>query len=107
MVKVSFVAKDSRVLPEMSAKVAFLSREVKPEEETPRTALNPSAILTRDGKATVFVIRGDTAVESPVTTGDRIGDMVEILGGVKPGDTVVLKPIEKMKDRAKIKIAEK
>ena len=107
MVKVSFVAKDSRILPEMSAKVAFLSREVKPEEETPRTALNPSAILTRDGKATVFVIRGDTAVESPVTTGDRIGDMVEILGGVKPGDTVVLKPIEKMKDRAKIKIAEK
>jgi RND family efflux transporter MFP subunit len=107
MVKVSFLEKDSRVLPEMSAKVAFLSRDVRPGEETSRTALNPSAIVTREGKTTVFIIRGNTVVESHVRTGDKIGDMVEILDGLKPGDTVVLKPSEKMKDGTKIKIAEK
>jgi HlyD family secretion protein len=107
MVKVSFLEKDNRVLPEMSAKVAFLSREVKPEEEKPLTALASSAIVTRGGKSTVFIIRGNKAIESPVITGEKIGDMVEILQGLKPGDTVVLKPIEKMKDGAKIKIAEK
>ncbi len=107
MVKVSFLEKDSRVLPEMSAKVAFLSREVKPDEEKARTALTPSAILTRGGKSTVFIIRGNKVIESPVITGENIGDMVEILQGLKPGDTVVLEPIEKMKDGAKIKIAEK
>jgi RND family efflux transporter MFP subunit len=107
MVKVSFLEKDNRVLPEMSAKVAFLSREVKPDEEKPLTALASSAIVTRGRKLTVFIIRGNKAIESPVITGEKIGDMVEILQGLNPGDTVVLKPIEKMKDGAKIKIAEK
>lgn len=107
LVKVSFLEKDSRVLPEMSAKVAFLSREVRPDEETPRTALNPAAILTRDGKASVFIVQGNKVIESNVKTGEKMGDMVEILDGVKPGDTVVLTPIEKMKDGTKIRIAEK
>jgi multidrug efflux pump subunit AcrA (membrane-fusion protein) len=51
LVKVRFVDKDERILPEMSAKVAFLSREVKKEEEKPRTALNFAAIFMRDGKS--------------------------------------------------------
>jgi RND family efflux transporter MFP subunit len=107
MVKVSFLEKDSRVLPEMSAKVAFLSREVKPDEEKPLTALTPLAIVTRNGKSKVFLIRENRVIESPVSTGQQLGDMVEILEGVKPGDTVVLKPLEKMKDGARIKIPEK
>jgi RND family efflux transporter MFP subunit len=107
MVKVSFLEKDSRVLPEMSAKVAFLSREVKPDEENPRTALTPLAISTGDGKSAVFLIRENRVIETPVSTGQRLGDMVEILKGVKPGDTVVLKPLEKMKDGARIKMPEK
>ena len=39
MVKIRFIDKDNRILPEMSAKVAFLSREVQGEEEKPRTVL--------------------------------------------------------------------
>jgi len=107
MVKVRFLEKDSRVLPEMSAKVAFLSREVKPDEEKPRTALNPSAILTRDGRSIVFLIKEDRVIETPITTGEKLGEMIEVLQGVKAGDTVVIKPPERMKDRAKIKIIEK
>ena len=107
MVKVRFLEKDSRVLPEMSAKVAFLSREVKRDEEKPRTALNPSAILTRDGRSIVFLIKEDRVIETPITTGEKLGEMIEVLQGVKAGDTVVIKPPERMKDRAKIKIVEK
>ena len=107
MVKVRFLEKDSRVLPEMSAKVAFLSREVKPDEEKPRTALNPSAILTRDGRSIVFLIKEDRVIKTPITTGEKLGEMIEVLQGVKAGDTVVIKPPERMKDRAKIKIIEK
>lgn len=107
MVKVSFLEKDSRVLPEMSAKVAFLSREVKPDEEKARTALNPSAILTRDGKSIVFLIKENRAIKTPITTGEKLGEMIEVLQGVKAGDTVVMKPLERMKDGAKIKIVEK
>jgi RND family efflux transporter MFP subunit len=107
MVKVRFLEKDSRVLPEMSAKVAFLSREVKPDEEKPRTALSPAAVLTIDGMSTVFLIKENRVIKTSITTGDKLGDMTEVLQGVKAGDTVVMKPLEKMKDGAKIKIVEK
>ncbi len=107
MVKIRFVDKDPRILPEMSAKVAFLSREVTSDEQEPRTALNPSAILERNDRRTVFLIQDDRVAEKPVRIGEKIGDMVEILDGVKAGDRVVLSPLEKMRDGLKIKIAEK
>ena len=107
MVKVRFIDKDKRILPEMSAKVAFLSREVKSDEQKPRTALNPAAISSHDGKKSVFLIKGDKVSETPVTLGEQLGDMVEILSGVKAGDRVVLQPLNKMKDGMRIKVAEK
>jgi RND family efflux transporter MFP subunit len=107
MIKVRFINRDRRILPEMSAKVAFLSREVRSDELKPRTALNPDAIRDRNGKKTVFLIRENRVMETPVTLGEKLGDMVEVLSGVKAGDRVVLKPLDKMKDRLKIKVAEK
>ena len=106
MVKVRFVDKDSRILPEMSAKVAFLSRPVKPEEQKPHTALNSASVITRNGKKFVFLIKGNRAVETPIIVGDQLGDMIEVLGGVKAGDNVVLKPLKKLKSGSKIKKAQ-
>jgi RND family efflux transporter MFP subunit len=107
MVKVRFIDKDKRILPEMSAKVAFLSREVKSDEQKPRTALNPAAITNHNGKKSVFLIKGNKVSETPVASGAQLGDMVEILSGVKAGDRVALKPLNKMKDGMRIKVAEK
>lgn len=107
MVKIRFKDKDNRILPEMSAKVAFLSREVKSEEQKPRTALNPSALLTRNDKKSVFLIKGTHAIETPVTVGAQLGDMIEVLSGVKAGDSVVLKPLNKIKNGSRIKVIEK
>lgn len=107
MVKVRFVDKDPRILPEMSAKVAFLSREVKPEEQEPRTALNPAAVVTRNGQTVVFLIQENRVAETPVKTGFQLGDMVEVQTGVKAGDRIVLKPLDKMKNGLRVKVAEK
>lgn len=107
MVKVSFEEKDDRVLPEMSAKVAFLSRGVLPHEEKPRIALTPDAIVKRDGQSVVYLISGNRVEERAVRTGEKLGDMIEITEGLKPGDTVVLKPLTRLKHGAKVKIAEK
>lgn len=107
MVKVRFVDKDSRILPEMSAKVAFLSRLVKTEEEKPRTALNQTALVNRKDRKTAFLVKGDRVVETPVSLGRPMGDMVEILEGVKAGDRVVLNPSSKLRDGSRIKIEEK
>lgn len=106
MVKVRFMDKDSRVLPEMSAKVSFLRRPVRPEEQKPRTAINSKAVLDRGGRKIVFLIKDNRAIETPVSTGEQFDDMIEILSGVKAGDRIVLRPLDKMKNGAKIKVAE-
>jgi len=107
LVKVRFIDKDSRILPEMSAKVAFLSREIKDDEQKPRTAFNPAAVIDRKGKTSVFLIKENRVIETPVTLGEKLGDMVEVLSGVKAGDRIVLKPLDKVKNGSRIKIAEK
>jgi RND family efflux transporter MFP subunit len=107
LVKIRFIDKDNRILPEMSAKASFLSREVKSDERKPRTVLNPSSLITRNGKQFVFIIKENRVVKTPVTTGVKLGDMIEVLNGLKAGDRVVLKPLDKMRDGLRIKVAEK
>jgi RND family efflux transporter MFP subunit len=107
MVKVRFAERDPRVLPEMSARVAFLEREITREEETPRTSVNPAAVVSRNGKQVVFIVEDDKAVERAVTIGEKIGDSVEIQEGIKPGEKVVVNPPKKLKSGSKVKRKEK
>jgi RND family efflux transporter MFP subunit len=107
MVKVRFIDKDSRILPEMSAKVAFLSRPVKSDEQKPRTALNRAALINRGEKKKVFLVKGDRIFKTAVSLGPEIGDMIEVLDGVKAGDNVVLNPPNGLKNGSKIKVLEK
>jgi RND family efflux transporter MFP subunit len=107
MVKVRFVEKDSRILPEMSAKVAFLSRPATPEEQKPRIAINQSAVVNRKERKVLFLVREDRAVEIPIRPGPQMGDMVEVLDGIKVGDQLVLNPPDKLRNGMKIKAAEK
>jgi HlyD family secretion protein len=107
MVKVRFLDRDPRVLPEMSAKVAFLERPVGPGEGKPRVALPPAAVVKRDGKSVVFLLRGDKVIETALTLGAKVGDLVEVLSGVKAGERVAIKPLEKLHDQSRVKTAEK
>jgi HlyD family secretion protein len=106
LVKVRFVERDARVLPDMSAKIAFLSKPVPPDEKKAVVAVQPSAIVTRNGKKVVYAIENDHAREVHVTTGERIGDVIAVQG-VKPGDTLVLAPTEHIKDGARVTLAKK
>jgi len=106
LVKVRFVDRDERVLPDMSAKIAFLSKPASAQDRQPVTAVQASAVVERDGRPVVFVVKDDTVHATAVTTGTRIGELVAIRG-VKPGDTVVLAPGAKLKDGAKVTVAKK
>jgi len=106
LVKTAFLEKDPRILPEMSAKVAFLSRQVTPEEEKPFKALPATAVVTRDKERLVFVVRNNRVLNTAVHLGRQLDTMVEVLDGVEPGDQVVLTPLDKMKDGIKVKIAQ-
>jgi len=107
MVKVRFIDKDSKVLPEMSAKVAFLSRQATAEEQRPRTAISQSSLVTQNGSEKVFLVKDGRAVETPVSLGTRMGDMVEVLNGLKLGDQVVLNPSARLTNGSKVKVPEK
>lgn len=106
LVKIGFVDRDSRILPEMSAKVAFLSREVRPGEETPRVVINPAAVRDRNGRKFVFLVKEDRAVEKEIKAGKMLGDMTEVLEGLAAGDKVVINLPGKLKGGDRLKIAE-
>lgn len=106
-VKVQFLDRDPRILPEMSAKVAFLEKEMAAGQRTARTAVQPAAIVQRSGKNVVFIIRDGKAVVTPIETGEKIGDMVEVLKGPKAGDKIVLRPGDKLDDGDAVKTAAK
>src|SRR3954454_7319893 len=107
MTKVRFDAIDSRVLPEMSAKVSFLSQDVAPEQQRPLTAVHSDALTTRDGRNVLFVVRDGKANEVAVTPGVKIGELTAITGEVKSGDRVVQKPAAQLKNGTLVKPATK
>ncbi|HCR14070.1 MAG TPA: efflux RND transporter periplasmic adaptor subunit [Solidesulfovibrio sp.] len=106
LVKVRFDALDPRVLPEMSAKVAFLSRALTQAETTPRLAVPAAAVTTRDGRDAVFVIKDGKALLTPVTLGEPLGDMREVTSGLESGLKVVLSPPDKLASGDAVTLAE-
>lgn len=107
MVKVGFVELDPRILPEMSAKVAFLERPVTVGEELPKTVVPRKAVVTRAGIAVVYLVKGDRLVETKIATAEMSGDQIEIRSGVNPGDKIALQPLEKLKNGSRVKIITK
>ena len=106
MVKVSFLARDPRILPEMSAKVAFLERPIRSEEQQPRVMLPKAALIKRDGKSFVYLLKGDSVSETLVETVASGDELVEIKG-VKVGGKVALKPLDKLANGSKVKTVQK
>jgi len=107
MTKVKFDDIDPRVLPEMSAKVSFLSQEITSEQQRPLVAVHADALAQRDGRTVVFVVRDGKAVAVPVTPGSKVGDLTSITGAVKSGEKVVAKPPETLTNDALVKVAAK
>lgn len=104
--KVRFVDIDPRVLPEMSAKVAFLSQEMPADQRKPRIVVPPGAVVERDGLSVVFVAKDGRAVQVPVVTGERLGEFVQV-SGVKPGERIVLRPPSGLRDGARLALPAK
>jgi len=104
LTKVKFLEKDDRILPEMSAKVAFLSRPLPVGERKPRLALPKAAVITRDGSNYAFLLDGNRVKLTPLTLGPEMGDLVEIKQGLKEGDKVVLKPPASLPDGSRVQV---
>jgi RND family efflux transporter MFP subunit len=106
LTKVKFLERDDRILPEMSAKVAFLSRPLSAGESQPRLAVSKAALATRKGRTVAFVLDGGQVRETAVTVGPDLGEMVEIVSGLKEGDRVVVNPPASLDNRERVKVKE-
>lgn len=109
MTKIRFDQLDPRVLPEMSAKVAFLSKNITDADQQPVTAVPANAIAERDGQSVVWRVQGSTeggTVEAvAVKPGRQLGDLREVQGPIKPGDKIVVTPPARLKDGARVALS--
>jgi len=74
-------------------------------EQPGRTAgvLVPAAsVQTTSGTSRVYVVAGDHVEERIVTTGDTVGDLVEITKGLKSGERVATKNVAQLADGIKV-----
>jgi RND family efflux transporter MFP subunit len=106
MVKVGFKHYDERVLPEMSAKVLFLSDKPKDEVKDEKSALivPMTSVTNREGRDVVYLVREEKAVEVPVTIGRKFNAYVEIISGISDGDKVIDKVTDQIKNGIKVKV---
>jgi len=105
MVKVGFKDYDSKVLPEMSAKVLFLKeqKEIADVNEPPVLMVENSAIVTRGDKKVVYKIINEKAVEIPVITGREFSGYIEIVSGLENGEQVIDNPGKEIVDGISVK----
>jgi len=104
-VKVKFLDDASGVLPDMSARVSFLTEALQADKlaEPPRTVVPESAVVERNGARVVFVVEGDSVRMSTVKLGPPFGGGFELLEGPPPGTKLVSEPSAELKDGQRIK----
>ncbi len=106
MVKVGFKDYDSRVLPEMSAKVLFMMESNKKVdvEEKDVLVVPTSSIVKKDNKTIVYTVRDGKIAETIINIGRQFDIYTEVTSGLNQGDRIVETINEKIKDGAKVKV---
>jgi RND family efflux transporter MFP subunit len=117
MVKVRFEELDPRILPEMSAKAAFLSRALGPDENKPVLGVHRDALVSQRGGQGLFRVEKGQAEWVPIKDPHFLGDYLmigpEFFGDhlmpappVKHGDRIVIKPPARLKPGDRVEISE-
>lgn len=106
LVKVKFDRIDARALPDMSAKVVFLSRRLSSEERKPLVSVSGQAVTLEQGKPVVFLLEGDRLkrVELAASAVAQPGSELVPVVGLSPGQRVVMRPAD-LRDGQRVKLA--
>ena len=108
-VKVSILDKDKFLRPEMSCNVTFLQPQAKKTQDAGATSqriitVPKDAVITVDGKPTVFAIEDGKARALPVTTGADLRGQIIVKQGLAGTETLVTNPPQKLKDGDTVRI---
>ncbi len=91
-VRIRFLERDRRVLPDMGVRVAFLERQEAEaaSTQTPNGVLVPATAVSGEGSARfVWVVENQTAERRDVVVGNAVGSRVRISDGLAGGERVV------------------
>jgi len=106
MVKVRFEVLDPRILPEMSAKAAFLLRPLGEQENKPVLGVHRDALVSKGGGQGLFRVEKGKAEWVPVSDPKFLGDYLMVESLVENGDRIIIKPPSGIKSGDRVEISE-
>ncbi len=80
----------------------FATARIEQAARTPGVLVPAAAVLTSAGTSRVYVVNGDHVDERIVTTGETVGDLVEVTKGLKAGERVATKNVAQLADGIKV-----
>lgn len=108
-VRISFLKLDDKILPDMGVKVAFLEEEkpaAKGKAKGPEALgfIPKSAVRSDSNASFVFLLRGGKVERRAVSLGLDRGTDVAVMAGLTPGESIVVKGPESLRDGDKVEI---
>jgi len=104
-VKVAFLDPDDRVLPDLSARVAFTAAPTQGKQAHSRVVVPKAALTTVDGRTGVFRVVEGRAAFTPVTAGGDVQGQVEITKGLQGGERLItLAAGARVKDGERVRV---
>jgi HlyD family secretion protein len=105
IVRVAFEDDKEGVLPDMAARVSFLTKPLDPAElkQPPKIVVPSTAVADRGGGKVVFVVEEEVVRMVPVKLGAPFGTGFELVDGPRPGTRLVASPPETMADGQRVK----
>jgi RND family efflux transporter MFP subunit len=103
-VRIAIDQKDPRIIPQMGVRVSFLEKKDANRTPLPGVLVPKSAIVQRDGKDVVFVVKDGRAERTAVTAGADFSDLKQVTQGLSAGAEVVTTPPADLKDGEKVQV---
>lgn len=109
IVRVAITDDKAGVLPDMAARVSFLTKEISAEalKEPPKRIVPVAAVVDRAGAKVVFVVDQGRVKMAGVRVGGEAAGGFELLDGPPPGTKLVVNPPADLQDGQKIKEKER
>ncbi|HUL46425.1 MAG TPA: efflux RND transporter periplasmic adaptor subunit [Steroidobacteraceae bacterium] len=104
-VRIGFDLKDARIVPDMGVRVSFEEKAAAgaAAQQRPRGVLVPAGALRKDGSEdVVYVLKDRRAQRRAVTLGAGSGDSRVVLGGLSPGESVIVDAPAGIRDDAAV-----
>jgi RND family efflux transporter MFP subunit len=105
-VKVGITDRDSRILPEMGARVEFLAVAEAADSAAPmRVFVTAEAVRTEGAVTVVYVVRDGMASRQVIEAGPVSGGRREVRSGLSGGEQVIVNPPRGLEEGARVNVS--